>query len=223
MLRTAALATLPLVDGDGGTSLNQTLVAEVERMLRDGTIEGLTIRLRRAFPTLAADADGAVGHAVEKLVVRPVAPTNPGAYLTASARNEMTRLVRERARHHSLEALSGGRDDEFGTGWEPAAGGWTVEEQALLTATYERLRTHVQTWDTENLRVVTLLFLEAAFVGEPLPSKDAAEIAGDVLGYEVDDNFVRTWKSRGFKLLRTYVKDADTAERHDPLDREEIR
>lgn len=192
-------------------------------MLRDGTIEGLTIRLRRAYPTLAADADAAVGHAVEKLVVRDPAPTNPGAYLAASARNEMTRMARERVRHESLEALAADGDDESGPSWEPMDGGWTVEEQVLLTATYERLRAHVQTWDTENLRVVTLLYLEAAFVGEPLPSKDAADIAAGVLGYEVDDSFVRTWKSRGFKLLRRYVEDADAAERYDPRDHEEIR
>ena len=112
----------------------------------------------------------------------------------------MKRLARHWARQESLEALAADGDDER-PGWEPADPSWTVEEQALLRATYDVLRSHVATWETENVRVVTLLYLEAAFEGEPLTSDDAAELAGELLGYEVDDSFVRTWKSRGFKKL----------------------
>lgn len=194
-------------NGDA-VGINQGSAAEVELMLANGTIEGIVRHLRRDFPALAPDADAAVGHGVEKLIVREIAPDDPRRYLASCAYNEMKRLGRQRARHVSLEALADAGDDETPR-WEPEQDGWTVEEQALLSATYDQLRAHVATWDTENVRVVTLLYLEAAFLAEPLPSAEAAELATELLGYDVDDAFVRTWKSRGFKKLRAYVTTVD--------------
>ncbi len=136
------------------------LITEVESTPRDGTLEGLVRRLRQDFPALAAEADAAVGHGVEKLIVRPLAPDDPRSYLAAAAYNEMKKIGRQRARCDSLEALAADQDDR--PGWEPAHDGWTVEEQALLRATYDLLRAHVATWDTETVRVVTLLYLEAS-------------------------------------------------------------
>jgi hypothetical protein len=197
--------------------LNEGLAAEAEAMLRDGTLEGLVRRLRRDFPALASEADAAVGHGVARLIVRSQAPDDPRGYLAASAYNEMKRIGRQKARCGSLEALAVDQDDR--PGWEPAQGGWTVEEQTLLRATYDLLCAHVAIWDTENVRVVTLLFLEAAFLGEPLPSAAAAELASGLLGYEVDASFVRTWKSRGFRKLRDFIAtiDAVDAQREESL------
>jgi DNA-directed RNA polymerase specialized sigma24 family protein len=203
---------------EGAASLNPGIVADVEAMLGDGFVEGLVRRLCRDFPALSSEGMGAVGHAVEKMIVRPVAPTNPRGYLAASAYNEMKRLIRKRARTESLDALEA-HDEDGRPGWAPADPRFTVEEQALLRSTYDQLRAHVETWETENVKVVTLLYLEAAFDGEPLTSSDAAELTGELLGYEVDDAFVRTWKSRGFKKLRDYVTaldTVDTRERQEP-------
>lgn len=207
-----------LLSMEGAASLNPGIVADVEVMLGDGFVEGLVRRLCRDFPALSSEGTDAVGHAVEKMIVKPVAPTNPRGYLAASAYNEMKRLVRKRARTESLEALAA-HDGDGRPGWTPADPGFTVEEQALLRATYDQLRADVETWETENVKVVTLLYLEAAFDGEPLTSSDAAELTGELLGYEVDDSFVRTWKSRGFKKLRDYVTALDaveTRERQEP-------
>lgn len=200
-----------------GEALNEALVAKVEAMLRDGTVEGLARRLRRDFPTLAAEADAAIGHGVERLILRPYSPRDCGAYLAACAYNELKRLARLQARHESLDALAADPDGDR-PGWEPADGAATVEEQALRRITYDLLRSHVSTWDTENVRVVTLLYLEAAYEGEPLSSDTAAELASELLGYEVDANFVRTWKSRGFRKLRDYVQAVDVVD----VQREEI-
>lgn len=179
-------------------------------MLRDGTVEGLVGRLQRDFPALEAEAASAVGHGVEKLIVRETAPDDPRRYLAACAYNEMKRFGRRRARHVSLEALASKEEDH--AAWVPADERFGVEEQALLRSTYDQLRSHVEGWETENVRVVTLLYLEAAFECEPLPSAVAAEIAGELLGYEVDDSFVRAWKSRGFKRLREYVTAMDAVD-----------
>ena len=194
---------------EGAASLNPQLVAEVEKMLGDGYVEGLVRRLCRDFPALAGDASGAAGHAVEKLVVRPTTPDKPRSYLAACAYNEMKRVRRMRARFDSLEALA---DEDGRPGWTPSDPGLTVEEQVLLRETYDQVRSHVETWETENVRIVTLLYLEAAFECEPLTSTDAAELIGELLGYEVEDSFVRAWKSRGFKKLREYVTALDAVE-----------
>lgn len=190
--------------------LNHELAGEVEAMLGDGTVEGLVRRLRRDFPALAAEATASVGHSVEKLIVRETVPDDPRRYLAACAYNEMKRLGRRRARHVSLEALA--TEGQGPSAWMPEDESFSVEEQALLKSTYDLLRTHVEGWETENVRVVTLLYLEAAFECEPLPSGVAAEIAGEILGYEVDDSFVRTWKSRGFKKLREFVAAMDAVD-----------
>jgi hypothetical protein len=136
-------------------SLNQDLVAEVESMLRDGTVEGLARQLMSSFPALAADADSAIGHAVEKLIVRPCGPRDCSAYLAACAYNEMKRLARLCARQESLEALAADHDEDR-PDWEPADRGPTVEEQALRRVVYDILRSHVATWETENVRVVPI-------------------------------------------------------------------
>lgn len=198
-------------------ALNPQLVADVEAMLRNGTIEGLVRRLKRDFPALASEATGAVGHGVEKLIVRDTVPDEPRRYLAACAYNEIKRIARQRVRDVSLEAL-GSEDHDARGAWEPEDPAWTVEEQALLRTAFDLLRAQVETWETENVRVVTLLYLEAAFEGEPIPSQVASEIVGELLGYDVDDSFVRTWKSRGFKRLRNYVAAVNAAE-----EKEEIR
>jgi len=180
-------------------------------MLRDGTAEGLARLLRSKFPAFAEEADAAIGQAVAQLITRPHAPKNPRAYLAAIATNEMKRVARHWARRVSLDQLAADGDDER-PGWEPFDSSWTVEEQALLRATYDTLRAHVATWDTRTVSVVTLLYLEAAFNGEPLPSTTAAELASGLLGYEVDDAFVRTWKSRGFKKLRAFIASVEAVD-----------
>lgn len=209
LLRSGGLLTHPLVSDDE-SGLNDDLVAEVEVMLRDGTAEGLSRLLRSKFPTFAEEADAAIGQGVAQLITRPHAPQHPRAYLAAIATNEMNRVARHWARRVSLDQLANGDDEQ--PGWEPSDPSWTVEEQALLGATYDALCAYVATWDTETVRVVTSLYLEAAFKGEPLPSEAAAELASGLLGYKVDDAFVRTWKSRGFRKLRAYITSVNSVD-----------
>jgi hypothetical protein len=194
--RTAQLPTLTHVDG----GLNPELVAQVEQMLREGFIEGLTISLRHKYPTLAEEAGGAVAHAVEKLIIRGTAPDQPRNYLASSAYNDMKRTARRQARLASLDA-----EAESPSPRQFADKAWTVEEQALIDEAYKELKTHVEMWETDHVRVVTLLYLEAAYRGEPLASTDAAQLTGDILGEEIDAAFVRTWWSRGKRRLKDYV------------------
>jgi hypothetical protein len=184
--------------------LNESLASEAEAMLRDGLIEGLARRLRRDFPSLADEATAAIGQAVERLVTRPSAPDNPRGYLAASAYNEMKRLARRAARTTSLDALR--RDSDLA--FDPVDPAWTVEETALLDTVYREVRAFVESWETAHVRVVTLLYVEAAYEGEPLSSDDAAVLAAEILGEEVDAAFVRTWKSRGYRRLRQWVVEA---------------
>lgn len=152
-----------------------------------------------------AETDAAVGHGVEKLITRPTEPNEPFAYLTTCAVNELRKLAAYRARHDSLEALR-----ERDRPWEPSSDSLSVEEQALLDATYLELLAVVSQWENNNVRLVTSSYLKAAQLAEPITSGQVADELSDAFGYDVSEEEVRTWKSRGFKRLRQYVNERST-------------
>lgn len=204
MFRIGPPDTLIHVTANG--ELNEAMAEEAETMLRDGRIEGLVCQLQAAYPWLAHEAEAAVGHGVAALIRIKQSPTRPFSYLTSCAYNEMKRIGKFRAREASLEGL---RDD---SDWEPAYDEWSTEERALMNDTYKELAAHVATWENNNARIVTQAYLEAIHLGEPPTAGDVAEELSAVTGNEVTDDEVRTWKSRGFRRLRTYVNDQRTLE-----------
>lgn len=191
-------ATLILVTTDG--KLNTAMAVEVEEMLRDGRIEGLVRQIQRAYPALVDEAEAAVGHAVEALVGAKKNPDKPFSYLVSCAFNEIKKIGKFRARSVSLDAL------KDGTEWELAYDEWSAEERALVDETYKVLMLHVSTWGTNNVRIVTEAYLEAAHLGEPPRAADVADELSSLTGNEVSEEEVRSWKSRGFKKLRAYVE-----------------
>jgi DNA-directed RNA polymerase specialized sigma24 family protein len=193
-------------------ALNQEMVAAVEAMLADGFIEGFTAKLRATYSVVAEHADAAVGHAVEKLITQPKSPRKPHEYLATCAHNEMKRRARHVSRLVSLDGLRDG-DDEDRKQLERDVERGSVEEKALIEDVYGEVCRHVETWETGNVRLVTLLYLEAARLGEPLASDEAAERIAEITGQAPDSDFVRTWKSRGFKRLQKWVSEQIERER----------
>jgi DNA-directed RNA polymerase specialized sigma24 family protein len=194
---------------DDDQQVNPALVEAVEKMLADGTIEGLRRRLRRDYPNLADHVDDAVSTAIERLILRNPTPDKPANYFAAIAFNEMKAIAKKQARQISLSGLSQADDEEGSHDWDQPDGDWSVEERALWSEVYKDLRCHVETWNTANVRVITLLYLEASYLGEPLTSAEAAELASQILGSEIDGNAARTWKSRGYRKLRDYAASKD--------------
>ena len=182
------------------------MTAEVEEMLRDGRIEGLVRQLQSAYPGLWHEADAAVGHGVAALIRTKKSPAKPFSYLVSCAYNEIKKIGKFRASEISLDGLRDGSD------WEPAFDEWSTEERALVNDTYKELSAHVATWQNNNVRIVTETYLEAIHLGEPPSAADVADELSAVTGNEVSEDEVRTWKSRGFKRLRTYVNDQRTKE-----------
>lgn len=185
-------------------TLNQAMCDAIDEMLADGTIEGLASRLRGTYPKIRFAVEDAIAHAVEKLIVQ-VQVRKPPQYLAACATNHMNGVARELARRRliSLDMLQDNPDTTFDLEDES----WTVEESALVNAVYDEVTRHVETWEPGNVKVVTLLYLEAAYNGEPLTSEDAAQVVSEIIGEEVGSDFVRTWKSRGFRRLRKYAEE----------------
>lgn len=182
-----------------GDELNAAMVLEAEEMLRDGRIEGLVRQIQRKYPALAEDAGAAVGHAVEALIRKKKSPDRPFSYLASCAYNEIKKIGKFRASSASLDAL---RD---ATDWEPAYDEWSVEERALINETYKELVAQIATWENNNVRIVTESYLQAAYLGEPATSAEIADELSAVTGSEISADEVRTWKSRGFKRLKSYV------------------
>ena len=123
---------------------------------------------------------------------------SPTWFLVRSTRSR--RSASSRARSVSLDAL------KDGTEWELAYDEWSAEERALVDETYKVLMLHVSTWGTNNVRIVTEAYLEAAHLGEPPRAADVADELSSLTGNEVSEEEVRSWKSRGFKKLRAYVE-----------------
>jgi hypothetical protein len=190
--------------------LNEAMAQEAEVMLEEGFIEGLAQQLRRRFPSFEHEADASVGHGVHKLITRCRSPRKPPDYIAACAYNYMKRFARRASLHDSLDVIRG--DSSDGVPVEVPDTGWTVEERALIDEVYLELCHYVETWEAGNVRSVTLLFLEATQHGDPLTSEEAADQLGEILGEEIDADFVRVWKSRGFKRLRKWVSNGLTEE-----------
>jgi len=185
----------------------------LESLFDDVFVEALASRLRRDFHKFQDDVADAIQLGFEKLVaklLRDEDVENPPGYVTAVAVSQMKLVARRANRNVSLDKLMA--DDESAP-FEPADEGWTVEERALVDAVYSDLKKHVETWETDNVRVVTLLYLEAAYNREPLTSEEAGEIASDILGAPVDASFARTWKHRGFKRLSKYLSHSDLTDK----------
>lgn len=207
MFRIGPPNTLIYVTAD--YELNQEMAAAVEEMLRDGRLEGLVRQVQSGYPGLAHEAEAAVGHAVEVVIRAEKSPNKPFSYLTACAYNEIRRIGKFLASQDSLEAL---REDY---GWEPAFMEWSAEERALVDETYKHLSAHVATWENNNVRIVTATYLEAIHGGDPPTAADVADELSAVTGSEVSADEVRTWKSRGFKRLRTYINNQRRREGED--------
>ena len=204
MFRNGPPDTLDCVTTDG--ELNEAMAAEAEEMLRDSRIEGLVRQIQKAYPGLAHEAEAAVGHAVEALIRKTPSPEKPFRYLASCAYNEIKKIGKFRASNVSLDSL---RDE---SDWEPAYDEWSAEERALVDETYKELMAHVATWENNNVRIVTEAYLEAVNTGGPPKAGDVADELSVVTGNEVSEDEVRTWKSRGFRRLRTYVNDKRTRE-----------
>lgn len=202
-MRNRVLLTLQGVQDE--EELNEELVAVVEAMLESQALEGLLKALCNQFPTLSEqNAEDALGASVAKLITLSATPERPDKYLAAMAYNEMKAIFKKKARESSLEALAVGGDS--GPGWDLPDYDWSIEERTQWKVVYDSLTQHVKTWDVENMRVVTLLYLESAYEGFPLPSEEAAELTSEILGYDVDANAVRSWKSRGYRELQKFVQ-----------------
>ena len=193
-------------------ALNEPMARVVEDMLRDPTqpLEGLVRKLENMFTALKHEARHAVGHGTSKLIeVKPGSePSNPLRYVATSAINYMKDEAKRRARAVSLDALLDDEEHPFDLE-EPAP---TAEERFVSEVVYRELRTLVERWETENVRATTLLYLEAAYLIEPLSSRDAAEILAGILAQEVDEGFVRQWKTRGFRKLKQEIEEMESAE-----------
>lgn len=181
------------------------LGAEVERMVHDLFLDGLTRRLERRYPD-APDVmcEDAVYEAVAKLLKagerREI--ENPRGYLTTVAINEMRRALSRAAR----EVLPD--DDEDDAEWYDAAtppDSRPTEVTAVGGAVYSYVKGLVEQWESQKLKAATLLVLEGAYIGEPLTGSELAERLSDILGDDVAEHTARQWRKRGLDRLRSQL------------------
>jgi len=167
-------------------------------LLRDGYLAAVEGALRRDFPDAASDAEDAIAVAVVRLLVAfgdGRVSDEPRSWLFTAARND---IVRRLQRLHARQRP-----------YEPDEDTRTVraaEDEALADEVYKFVRSRIERWEQERMRVVTLLYVEAAHFGEPLTEDGAATLATEILGDVIPKTSIgNTWR-RGFKRLASELR-----------------
>lgn len=183
------------------------LGAEVETMLRDLFLDGLTRMLGRKYPDAPeAMCEDAVYEAVAKLLKagedREI--TNPRGYLTTIAINEVRRGLSRAAR----EVLPDDEGEDDGSEWfgaNTSLGERPTEVRAIGGAVFTYVKGMVEQWESQKLRATALLVLEGAYMGELLTGAELAERLSDILGEDVAEDTARQWRKRALDRLRAQL------------------
>ncbi|HEV2943999.1 MAG TPA: sigma-70 family RNA polymerase sigma factor [Solirubrobacteraceae bacterium] len=178
------------------------MAAQCEELLREHFPDGLVRTLGRTFPgSRQDDCEDATSEAFAKMIRKGRALENPRGYVTTVAMNEMRRVLVKAAREQLPES-----QDEEGK-----ADAWAdpTAEEAIGEAVFRFVRGIVEKWESRNLRLATLVVLEAGKLGEPLSSAELAEELEHQLGDDVSPDTARQWRKRGLDRLREQLHAAD--------------
>jgi len=150
--------------------------------------------------------EDAVADAVKKLLEagKRHEIRDPRAYLTTIAINEMKRALRRAAIEVLPEAPDEG-DEEWFDEHQRDSDDRPTEDAAVGRLVYEYVTGIVRAWETEKLRVTTLLVLEGAYVGEPLSGRELTERLSDIVGDDVEEDTARQLRKRGLDRVREHL------------------
>lgn len=164
------------------------LESRVCQLIESGAVDRIVRYVQRLTEAPLPAVEDAVAVGIEKLVRRfgRGQVDDVGAWLAEVAKNEVLRGYRDPA--------TVPLDKETSSGDDPAA---DVMVRELL-----RLIKHLlEGWENRNLATVTGLYIEAAFLGEPLSLAEARQFTEQILGESVSYSSIGTWKQRGLKRL----------------------
>jgi hypothetical protein len=166
-----------------------TPAEQVVSLMGTGEFDRLIGALRNAFPDLRDEAEDAIFEAVAKLLRRSNERRieHVSAWIYKVATNHLIRTHHQRARRTDAEP-------ELDEKQDPAEIAHGRETLALV----KRI---IVTWENAHIRVVTLLYVEAAWLGEPMSLLEARDLATSILGEELSLGSIGTWKDRGFNRL----------------------
>jgi DNA-directed RNA polymerase specialized sigma24 family protein len=160
-------------------------VEEILHLMASGGLDRLMGTLRSHYPDLRDEVEDAVYEAISRLFRhKPV--QHPSAWIYKVASNYIVHKFRDRTPYLNVEPATGGED--------PAEVVQGRQALALIKKIVER-------WENAHVRVVTMLYIEAAWLGEPLSLLEARENAASILGEDLSIGSIGTWKARGFDRL----------------------
>lgn len=175
-------------------------------LVTGGLVDALVRQLRSSYTSLGnAEIEDVVAGSIERVVARIQKGPLHGdlaAYVYKATLNGANKAARQKARRAEVSLAPDLA--------QPTA---DVADDVLRRQVVQLLLAEVRSWENANIRVVTLVYLEAAVAGEPLDSVEVAELASPVLGEELNPASVRKWKARGMQKLRDFLQhitDPDT-------------
>src|SRR5258708_3391276 len=153
--------------------------------MASGEVDRLVGALRKTYPDLRDEVEDAIHEAFHGLR-RGRAGQPPGAWIYKVAPNPLLRAFRDRRPSSPLD---------------PAPQAPDPAEIAQGRQTLALIKRIVDGWENAHIRVVTMLYIEATWLGEPLSLLEAQEHAATILDDEISIRSIGTWKARGFDRL----------------------
>lgn len=182
---------------------------EILRLMEEGFFDRTVRLLRRDHPAVAAQVEDVVSDSVLRLVLRPdtLPPVEDVAgYLFASARNG---ILDAQSRQQRLARY----EDEF-EGAETEAADYDLMQKEA----FRELQQIARRFPNQNMREITLLYLDSLYYREPLTGAQAAERLREITGEDISEGSIGTWKMRGFAQLAQDYQAQRRADRGDSDD-----
>jgi DNA-directed RNA polymerase specialized sigma24 family protein len=169
---------------------------EVRRLMRGPTLAVIAGALRKTYPDASSHVEDAVIEGVVSFLAKRKAGVeieNPAGWIRVTAKNYLlNKLEREIGRETTDENLSS---------FAESRGEPSLEDREM----FQFIKGLVERWESRRLKVVTLLFLEAGYEGEPLSQMEAANYASDILGEDVPWTSIGQTRRRGLTRLKAEI------------------
>jgi hypothetical protein len=163
----------------------------IEQMLGDGFLDGLVLLYEQQFSTFKPMVEDVVFDQVAILAKKAQLGKeieDPRACLVWYVKRRLLDLTRRPPPRYGAEA------DYV----DPAE---SPEAIAIRQGLYEYVKSLLDRWPNKQMAIVTRLFLDAAYYGEPLSVGEAQGILADDFDYNLSTDNIRQLKSRGLGRL----------------------
>jgi DNA-directed RNA polymerase specialized sigma24 family protein len=186
---------------------------EIRQLMQGQYFPATVGLLMKQYPDLASKAEDAVFDGVLQFLAKRAAGgviEHPAAWIRTASRSHLLNLKRRAVRETTDEDLM----KRPAPSYQP-----NVEDKDVLNY----LKSLIERWPNARMRVITLLYLEAGYFGEPLSVEEAASSVSAILCEDVPWTSISKTRLRGLERLKTEILTIAEQTGLNPLTGEEVR